>query len=85
MVNWATLLPRRSFRAHYHEDMLEIFVMIDDGISTVIDGKKWRLASGDVLIVHPREIHELGNTTDKKLAYLVIGVSGDTNGKSVIV
>ncbi len=85
MINWATLLPGKSFRAHYHEDMIELFLMIEDGIVMMLDGKDLSLSRGDVVVVYPNEIHEMRNTTDTGRSYLVIGISGDKAGKSVNV
>lgn len=28
MINWSTLLPNKSFKLHYHEDMQEIFIIL---------------------------------------------------------
>ncbi len=85
MVNWATLLPGRSFRAHYHEDMHEIFLVIEEGIVARINGKEIPLGRGDTLVVYPGETHEMKNTTDQRRLYIVVGISGGKNGKSVSV
>lgn len=83
MMNWATLLPQKSFRAHYHEDMIELFVMIAEGIIMMLDGREIALHRGDVVVVYPKEVHEMKNTKDERVSYVVIGVSGDAKGKSV--
>jgi len=85
MVNWATIPPHKSFQNHYHEDMQEIFIMLDDGAEAYINGKKIELYKGDVMVVDPRETHEMKNITDKPLEYVVFGVAGSKNGKSVNV
>lgn len=85
MVNWATLLPRKSFRNHYHEDMQEIFIMLEDGTKGRINGREIELHKGDILVVDPKEQHELVNMTDKPLEYVVFGIAGIRKGKSVTV
>ena len=85
MVNWATLLPRKSFQNHYHEDMQEIFIMLEDGAKGHIHGKEIELFKGDILVVDPKEHHELINMTDKPLNYVVFGIAGTGKGKSVNV
>lgn len=75
MMNWATLLPGKSFRPHYHESMLEIFVMMADGVVAIIDGKEVSLHRGDALVVEYRETHKMKNTTAAPIEYLVVGVA----------
>jgi mannose-6-phosphate isomerase-like protein (cupin superfamily) len=85
MINWATLLPGKSFRLHYHEDMWEIFMMIGDGSVAVIDGQEIPVNRGDMLVVEPGEQHEMKNPTQAVIEYIVVGIAGDKKGKSVNV
>lgn len=82
MVNWATLLPGKSFQPHYHEDMYEIFVMIKGNTEMTVDGEKILLHDGDTVIVEPGEVHEMKNPNNTPIPYIVVGVSGDQRGKS---
>lgn len=75
MINWATLLPGKSFRSHYHESMFEIYVMMADGAKATINGQKVSLGRGDALVVSPHENHEMKNTTATPIEYIVLGVA----------
>lgn len=74
MINWATMLPEKSFSAHIHKDMFEIFIMMGDGLIMEIDDKEIALGKGDALIVEPTEMHELKNGTKMPIEYIVIGI-----------
>lgn len=75
MVNWATLLPGRSFRPHYHESMLEIFVMMAPGAVANVGGREVMLEKGDALVVPSRETHEMKNPTSTPIEYVVVGIA----------
>ena len=50
--------PRtRHMEAHYH-DFYEIFFFIDGDVDYWIDGSLYRLAPGDILLIHPTELHK---------------------------
>ncbi|OGG11670.1 hypothetical protein A2Z00_00045 [Candidatus Gottesmanbacteria bacterium RBG_13_45_10] len=85
MINWAILFPRKAFQAHYHEDMYEIYVIIKGSPVISIDNKKTTLYDGDAVIIEPKEVHEMYNPTDHPIPYIVIGISGGNQGKSVNV
>lgn len=75
MINWATLLPGKSFRSHFHEDMHEVFIMMGDGVRARVDGKEVTLARGDALVVDAREMHEMKNPGDSLIEYIVLGIA----------
>lgn len=81
MINWATLLPNKSFRAHAHRDMQEIFVLCDGSAELVVNGKKVLLQSGDACVVFPGESHEMNNPGDKHVTFLAIGIVPQNSGK----
>lgn len=85
MINWATLLPGKSFRLHYHEDMQEVFIMMGDGAVASVDGTNVSLSCGDALVVDLHESHMMENPTDKPIEYIVVGIAGTHDGKSVNV
>jgi mannose-6-phosphate isomerase-like protein (cupin superfamily) len=37
MINWSKMAPGKSFSAHYHEDMDEVFIMIQGKAEIRID------------------------------------------------
>ena len=85
MVNWSKLPVGKSFQLHYHEDMQEVFVMIDGTVTMLVDGKEHRLSGGDCILIDPREVHNMTNTCDRDVIYLVFGISTQQGGKTVVV
>lgn len=75
MINWATLLPGKSFRSHFHKDMYEIYIMMASGAVANVDEKEVTLEKGDTLVVSPLENHEMKNTTATPIEYIVLGVA----------
>ncbi|MBQ5910984.1 MAG: helix-turn-helix domain-containing protein [Clostridia bacterium] len=47
----------RHMEAHYH-DFYEVFFFIDGDVDYWIDGSLYRLAPGDILLIHPTELHK---------------------------
>lgn len=74
MVNWATILPNRSFSLHHHESMQEIFIMLGDGVVAGVDGKEIVLSRGDALVVEAKESHEMKNIGVFPVDYLAVGI-----------
>jgi len=75
MINWATLLPHKSFRAHAHRDMQEIFILMNGNAELIVDGKKILLQSGDACVVLQGELHEMKNPSANPLTFLAIGIA----------
>ncbi|MDG2382634.1 MAG: cupin domain-containing protein [Pirellulaceae bacterium] len=85
MINWAQLPIESSFRPHYHEDMEEIFVLLSGQAEMTVDGQLFSLRPGDTLVVAPSEVHSMTNRGDCLVEYLVMGISSEANGKTVVV
>ncbi len=85
MVNWATLLPRKSFQAHYHEDMDEVFIILNGKAKMNIGKEELFLGQGDAVIVPLKKIHTMKNLGSQPLDYIVFGISRNKKGKTVIV
>jgi mannose-6-phosphate isomerase-like protein (cupin superfamily) len=85
MINWAHLPVGHAFRAHYHEDMEETFVIIAGRCTMEVDGTRQALERGDALIVAAREVHSMQNTGNEPVDYLVVGVSRGRHGRTVVV
>lgn len=47
----------RHMEAHYH-DFYEIFFFIDGDVDYWIDGSLYHLVPGDILLIHPTELHK---------------------------
>ncbi|NWF54594.1 MAG: cupin domain-containing protein [Syntrophaceae bacterium] len=85
MVNWCRMEPGKAFRAHYHEDMEEVFLILKGQAKILLNGKEASLAEGEAVIIPPREVHEMKNTGAEDLEYLVLGISMGKGGRTVVV
>ncbi len=85
MVNRARLPIGASFRPHYHEDMQEIFVMIGGTARMRINESVVDLTAGDTVIVDALEVHDMQNTGTADVDYLVVGVSRQQGGRTIVV
>ena len=84
MINWALLPKGKAFRRNGREDMEEIFVITKGRVAVEVNGIKASLQAGDTLIVAPNERHEMLNISDDEVEYLVVGIAGSKNGKTVV-
>lgn len=78
MINWATLLPGKSFRAHQHEDMDEIFIMLNGKVEITMENERKILEKGDAVVISEASVHVMKNLTDKEVSYIAIGVVRNT-------
>ena len=83
MINWATLLPARSFRAHYHEDMDEIFIILNGKVEITIGNEREILEKGDAVVIPERAIHVIKNLTKRPVFNIANGITGDRGGRTV--
>ena len=84
MINWAKLPLGKTFKAHYHEDMEEIFIILNGKTRITIDKETEELNEGDTVIVPIKEIHMMENISPFDVNYIAIGISLCNNGKTVI-
>jgi mannose-6-phosphate isomerase-like protein (cupin superfamily) len=84
MINWASLPAGSSFRAHYHEDMEEIFIILNHEVRMVVEGRQVELHAGDAILIDPREVHKMTNHTPHAVEYIVIGISSGQGGQTVV-
>ena len=85
MINWASLPAGSSFRAHYHEDMEEVFIILTGKVEMTVNGETNELAPGDAIVISPKEVHTMTNLTDTDLEYIVMGISTGQGGQTVVV
>ncbi len=84
MVNWAKLLPRKSFQAHYHEDMDEIFILLTGKAKMKVGSEEFVLQRGDAVIVPMRKNHTMKNVGAKPVEYIVFGVGRNRKGRTIV-
>lgn len=85
MVNWSRLPVGKSFQAHYHEDMQEVFVLIDGQVKMQVDDQTVKLSAGDAILIDPGEVHDMTNVGQCDVSYLVFGISRQQGGKTILV
>jgi mannose-6-phosphate isomerase-like protein (cupin superfamily) len=85
MINWARLPPGKSFQSHYHEDMQEIFILVAGTAEMTVGDESREAAAGDMIVVEPREIHSMTNVGQTDVEYVVLGISTEEGGKTVVV
>jgi mannose-6-phosphate isomerase-like protein (cupin superfamily) len=85
MINWASLPAGSAFRAHYHEDMEEVFIILTGRVEMTVNDVSNELSPGDAIVISPREVHTMKNLTDQDLEYIVMGISTGEGGQTVVV
>ncbi len=85
MVNWSWLPAGRAFRAHYHEDLQEVFVIISGRAKMTVDGDTTELVAGDAIVIEPREVHSMSASGKQDVFYVVFGISTEQGGRTVVV
>ena len=84
MVNWALLPAHASFRPHYHEDMEEIFIILNGRVALRTSDQEYVLEAGDAAVIPCRQVHSMTNMTAAEVQYLVVGISRGEGGKTVL-
>ena len=84
MVNWALLPVGSAFTRHYHEDMEEVFVITKGKAAMRCGAEEQSLEAGDCIVVGKREPHEMRNTGDVDVEYVVFGVSAEQGGRTIV-
>ncbi len=85
MINWARIPKGNAFAPHYHESMIEVFIMISGKVKAKIGNEETILEKGDLVIAYEREIHTFENISDGDADYFAMGVATKPGGKSVNV
>ncbi|MDP3998651.1 MAG: cupin domain-containing protein [bacterium] len=85
MVNWAKLPAGKSFKPHYHEDMEEVFIILNGTAKIKIDSEEEILNEGDAVVIPMGKVHEMENISDEDVNYIALGVSLEKGGRTVNV
>lgn len=85
MINWAKLLPGKRFARHYHEDMQEIFIIVQGTAEITVEQQRFMLSRGDAVVIDAREVHEMHNASGEDVDYLAIGITREAGGRTVLV
>lgn len=85
MINWAKLPKGRTFAPHYHEQMIEVFIILNGRVKAKIGSDEAILEKGDMVIAMEKEIHSFENLADEDVDYIAIGIVTSSGGKTVNV
>lgn len=85
MLNWSRLPRGASFQAHYHEDMQEVFVILNGEVEMQVESESVSLSGGDAILIDRKEVHQIFNRCDHDVDYLVFGIALEQGGKTVVV
>lgn len=85
MINWAKLPKGKSFSPHYHEDMEEVFIMLEGRVKIMVGEETATLIKGDAIVIPAQQIHLMKNIGKSVVYYIALGISQGKNGKTVNV
>lgn len=82
MLNWARLPVRKQFAPHIHEDMEEIFLVLEGEAKMVVGDESVVMKHGDLVLVPIGMRHFMVNVGGVDIIYLTIGISKERGGKT---
>ncbi len=85
MLNWSICPKGSSFRKHFHEDMQEVFVIINGAVQMQVDDESIDLTAGDAILIDALAVHQMTNVCNEDVQYIVFGISAGNDGKTVVV
>lgn len=83
MINWSKIPTGKSFKPHYHESMMEVFIIISGKVKVKIDDEEEILEKGDMVIALEKQVHTMENIGDVDVDYFAMGVATDIAGKTI--
>lgn len=85
MINWALLPAGKIFRAHYHEDMQEVFVIVSGAARIRIGEETGELAAGDAVVIPAGAVHVMEASGGRDVEYIALGISLGTGGRTIVI
>ncbi len=85
MINWARIPKGKTFAPHFHESMIEVFIMISGKVKAKIDQEEAILEKGDMAIAMEGQVHSFENIGEIDVDYFAMGIVTSEGGKSVNV
>lgn len=84
MINWAKLPAGKTFKAHYHEDMDEVFIILNGKTKIYIGQEESDLEKGDAVLIPKGSVHKMSNTCGEDVEYIAIGISLGQSGQTIV-
>jgi mannose-6-phosphate isomerase-like protein (cupin superfamily) len=85
MINWAFLPKKKCFRNHLHQDMDEIFIILNGKVKIIINNQKQILERGDLVLIPKNQSHKMCNVGRIGVNYIAIGLSLGLDGKTIVL
>lgn len=85
MINWARIPKGKSFAPHYHEQMIEVFIIMTGKVKAKIDKEEEILEKGDMVIAMEKQVHSFANISDSDVDYFAMGIVTSEGGKTINV
>lgn len=83
MINWAKIPVGKRFAPHYHESMIEVFIIMNGKVRAKIDKEEAILEKGDMVIALAGQVHTFENISKEDVDYFAMGVVTSEGGKTV--
>lgn len=84
MINWTKLPAGSSFKKHHHEDMDEIFIILNGKVIIKVDDKEAELETGDAVLTAMKQTHKMINICNEDVMYIALGIARGQKGKTII-
>lgn len=85
MINWSKIPIGKEFAPHFHESMIEVFIIMKGKTKIQIDNDEAILEKGDMVIVMEGQVHSFENISDEDVDYFAMGIATSDGGKSINV
>lgn len=85
MINWCKIPQGKSFAPHYHEKMVEVFIILSGKVRAKIDHEEEILEKGDMIMALEGQVHIFENISEVEVDYLAMGIVTSEGGKTVNV
>ncbi|MBI2020753.1 cupin domain-containing protein [Candidatus Daviesbacteria bacterium] len=83
MINWAKIPRHKTFSPHYHEKMIEVFIIMNGKVKVKVDHEEAILEKGDMLIVKEDQVHTFENISNQDVNYFAMGIVTSEGGKTI--
>lgn len=85
MINWAKIPVGKKFKPHYHEKMIEVFIIMSGKVRVKIDQDEAILEKGDMVQALAGQVHTFENISDEDVDYIAMGVVTSEGGQTVTI
>lgn len=85
MINWAKIPVGKTFSPHYHQRMIEVFIIMSGKVKVKIGKEKEILEKGDLVIASEGQVHTFENISKEDVYYFAMGVVTSEGGKTINV